>query len=147
MALTGILAEITQARVKGHLLERDPAVITSTEPGDVAAFETLVRSAAAQVTVLTGDNPPVGRVRNLAVEAIAVQTAAEIEYATFPEQQAAGLDGRGYHLHQRYLELLNELRRIMDAHGGIVPEGDGPLLGATAGRPRSRFPKPLGWPC
>lgn len=144
MALTGILADVTPAKVKGLLLERDPRILTDATL--VADFENLVRSAATQVVLLTGQEPPAGRVRGLALEAIAYQTASEIEYASYPEQQAPGEQGRGYYLHQRYLELLGELRAIITTNGGTVPEGDGPLPVATQGRPRGRFPEPMSYP-
>lgn len=118
MPLSEMLAEVTAPRVRSLLFERDPRVLDSDQ---VTAFEDLVRGAAVQVVLLTGTNPPTGRVRNLAVEAISVQTASEIEYAAFPEQQAPGDSGRGYHLHQRYLELLAELRSTINGNGGTVP--------------------------
>jgi hypothetical protein len=138
-----MLAEVTQVRVQGLLNQRRPEILESTDPGPLDRYEARVRGAAVQVVLLTGLNPPAGSVRELAIEAIACQTGSEIEYAEYPEQQAAGDVGRGYHLHQRYLELLAELRRIIDnAGGGVPPDG----TTGVSGRPRGRFPAPQPYP-
>lgn len=143
MALTGLLGDVTQSRVAGLLNERRPGILDSEDPDQVARYEARVRGAAVQVVLLTGLDPIQGAVRELAVEAIACQTASEIEYAEYPEQQVAGDDGRGYHLHQRYLELYAQLQRIIDNAGGVVPP-DGTT--SVRGRPRGRFPAPQPYP-
>lgn len=142
MALEGMLSEVTQAKVRGLLDERDPIILDTEIPEEVERFEARVQGAAVQVLLLTGTNPPAGPIRDLAVEAIALQTGSEIEYATYPEQQAAGDTGRGYHLHQRYLELLGDLRRIIERGGGIPDDGGsgGPVL--TSPHPLGTFPAP-----
>lgn len=146
MALTGILGDITRERVSGVLFERGPELLDSDVPAQVTAYEALVRGAAVSVVLLTGANPPVGPIRDLAVEAIALETGSSIEYAEYPEQQAQGDDGRGYYLHQRYLEKLAELRAIIAGlPGGVIPP-DGMPLPATVGLPRARMPEPLPYP-
>ena len=148
MAVAGILADVTPKRVRGLLLERAPALVVDADPDMVDTFENLVRGAAVEVVLLTGPDPAVGPIRDLAVEAIANQTASEIEYATYPEQQSPGDIGRGWHLHQRYLELLARLRGLLE--NSTVLQGDGstytPPSPTTAGRPRGRFSTPLGYP-
>lgn len=146
MALTGILADITQEKVSAPLNQREPEILTSAEPEQVQRFEDMVRSAAVEVVLLTGPNPPTGPIRDLAVEAIALQTASAIEYSEFPEQQVAGDEGRGYYLHQRYLELLAQLRTIIANAGGQVPPDGGAGGVANNKRPRGRFPAPMPYP-
>ncbi len=132
MALDGMLDEIDETKIKGLLLRReDPMVFEETD-----VFEARVRGAAVEVVLLTGDDPDDLAIRALAVEAIAVQTASAIEYAEFPEQQAQGDTGRGYHLHQRYLELLQRLQSLVDAGHG--PD-DGEALPTTPA-PVGSFP-------
>src|SRR5687768_15624007 len=125
MPLTGVLGDVTAEDLKGHLLERDPELLDSDVPRLVAAFEQLVKLAGADVRVVVGADPPAGPIRDLAVEAIAVETASLIEYAEYPEQQIQGGDGRGYFLHQKYLELLGTLRAWVAAYGGTVPDDGG----------------------
>jgi hypothetical protein len=146
MALTGILGDVTRERVSGVLYERDPELLNSDVPAEVAAYEALVRGAAVSVVLLTGLNPPLGSIRDLAVEAIALETGSAIEYAEYPEQQVQGEDGRGYYLHQRYLEKLADLRGIIAAlPGGVIPDDGEPIRGGT-GLPRARMPAPLPYP-
>ncbi|NHA02032.1 hypothetical protein G5V59_26955 [Nocardioides sp. W3-2-3] len=129
MALDGMLDEIDETKIKGLLLRReDPMVFEETD-----VFEARVRGAAVEVVLLTGDDPDDLAIRALAVEAIAVQTASAIEYAEFPEQQAQGDTGRGYHLHQRYLGLLQRLQSLVDAGHG-PDDGEGSPDDAGAGR-------------
>jgi len=143
MALPGMLAEVTQTRVKGLLMQRQPEILDPTITAQVPVYEARVRGAAVEVVLLTGTNPPAGPIRDLAVEAIACQTGSEIEYAEYPEQQAQGDIGRGFHLHQRYLELLRRLQGILDDLGGTIPDdgGEGGLSVATNGTPRGRGPR------
>lgn len=140
MPLPGMLAEVTRTRVKGPLQQRQPEILEDI-PELLPVFEGRVRGAAVQVVLLTGLDPIPGAVRDLAVEAITLQTASAIEYADYPEQQVPGSDGRGYHLHQRYLELLEQLRVIINNAGGQVPPDDA-LDNTTGG------PSPVGsFPC
>ena len=145
MALSGMLAEVTQLRVKSLLKERNPAILDGV-PGQVALFEETVRSAAVEVVLLTGsDDLPAGPLRALAVEAIACETGSLIEYATYPEQQGPGLNGRGYFLHQRFLELLRRLREETLSGG---TGGTGGLSPAGCFPPAPTYPDPAErWPC
>ncbi|GAB3867373.1 hypothetical protein GCM10028801_41210 [Nocardioides maradonensis] len=140
MTLNGMLAEVTQVKVKGLLQQRDPDILDPNLPDQVPFFEARVSGAARQVVLLTGPDPVAGPVRDLAVEAIAVQTASEIEYAEYPEQQTAGDSGRGYHLHQRYLELLAELRKVIENNGGVPTDGGAGGISTSTARPRGNFP-------
>lgn len=140
--LTGMLVEVTQIRVAGLLQQRQPEILENV-PEELAKFEDRVRGAAVEVVLLTGADPPQGPIRNLAVEVIALETGSGIEYAEYPEQQVQGREGRGYYLHQRYLELLARLREIITGAGGSVPP-DGGTGGVHTGRtPLGCFPDPL----
>ncbi|BBH17498.1 hypothetical protein Back2_17850 [Nocardioides baekrokdamisoli] len=134
-----LVDDITQTKVAGLLEEREPAILTSTDSDEIARFQARVLGASVYVRVLTGGDPPAGPIRDLAVEAIAVQTASEIEYAEYPEQQAPGDPGRGYHLHQRYLELLGQLTNLIKNLGGIPTDGGANGVNITP-RPRGNFP-------
>ena len=114
MALVGVRAEVTQEKVAGLLQQRKPRILTD-DPDQVIRFEERVKGAAGAVVLLVGEDPEAGLLRDLAAEAIAHETAAEIEYAEYPEQQTQGDVGRGYHLHQRYLELLAMLRGYIES--------------------------------
>lgn len=146
MALTGIRGDITRERLSGMLLERDPELLDGDVPEQVTQYENLVRGAAISVVLLTGADPPTGSIRDLAVEAISLETASAIEYAEYPEQQVQGEDGRGYWLHQRYLEKLGELRQIIDDAGGEVPPDGEPVRPRRHGIPLGNFPDPLPYP-
>lgn len=137
MALSGMLGDVTQTRVRGLLEERDPRILDESIPDEVARFEARVQGAAVEVVALIGTDPAAGPLRSLAVEAITRQTASEIEYAEYPEQQNAGNIGRGYSLHQRYLELLARIQAIVTATG--IPNGDGTLT-PSATAPSGSFP-------
>lgn len=146
MALVGVLGDVTQEDVRGSLLERDPELLDSAVPRLVAAFEQLVTLAGAEVRILVGPDPVAGPIRDFAALAIATETASLIEYAEYPEQQAQGEDGRGYFLHQKYLELLGSLRAWLAAYGGVVPPDGGVAPPAPQGLPRARFQGPSPYP-
>lgn len=141
--LAPLLAEVTQTRVAGLLQRRQPAILESDDTEQEARFQDRVRGAAVEVVLLTGPDPTEGPIRDLAVEVIALQAASSIEYAEYPEQQAPGDTGRGYHLHQRYLELLARLREIIVGAGGQVPDDGGTGGVSTSRVPLGSFPEPL----
>lgn len=134
MALTGVRGDVDQAKVAGLLQARRPDILDAADPAQVERFEARVRGASVTVVLLAGPDPAEGPLRDLAAEAIAAQTASEIEYAEYPEQQTQGDVGRGYHLHQIYLELLAQLRVYIETGttSGVV--------GVTA--PVGSFPAP-----
>jgi hypothetical protein len=131
MALTGLLGDVTRDRVAALLHQRRPEILDTDVPEHLARYEARVRGAAVEVLLITGDDPAAGPVRDLAAEAIALEVASQTEYAEYPEQQVAGDEGRGYHLHQRYLELLSRLRSNSSTGSGL---------------PRARMPAPLPYP-
>lgn len=143
--MTDLRRDVTQAMVAVLLQERRPPTL---EVEQFAKFSSRVDGAAVEVVLLTGYTPPEGPIRALAVEAIACQTASEIEYAEYPEQQSTGDVGRGWHLHQRYLELLARLREVIEGHGGVIPDdgGEQPVPATTVPRPQGNFPPPRAWP-
>lgn len=114
MALVGVRGDVTQAKVAGLLQQRKPRILTD-DPEQITRFEERVKGASVTVVLLVGENPEAGLLRDLAAEAIAHETASEIEYAEYPEQQTQGDQGRGFHLHQRYLELLAQLRAYVES--------------------------------
>lgn len=122
MALTGVRADVTQSKVAGLLQARRPDILDSDDPEQVERFEGRVSGASVSVRLLVGEDPPAGLLRDLAAEAIAAEAGSQIEYAEYPEQQSPGDTGRGYHLHQRYLELLGQLRQYVESGttGGAV---------------------------
>lgn len=134
-----MLGEVSQTKVAGLLQQRRPAILDTENVDELAKFEARVRGAAVEVVLLTGADPDGGPIRDLAIEAIAMQTASEIEYSEYPEQQVAGDVGRGYHLHQRYLELLALLR-------GELADGAADGLSVSF---QGSYPYSTGWnqPC
>jgi hypothetical protein len=146
MALTGMLAEVTADRLKGPLQQRTPELVESDVPEHLVRLEGLVRGAAVRVVLLTGPDPVPGPFRDLAVEAVVLETASRIEYAEYPEQQTPGDEGRGWHLHQQYLELLAEIRGIVDSNGGTPPSDGGAGPAVAGGLPRATFPAPSAYP-
>jgi hypothetical protein len=146
MALSGMLAEVTQDRVAGLLEERQPDILDASVPAEVTKFEARVTDAAGRVVLLVGPDPVAGPIRSLAVDAISYETASEIEYATYPEQQAPGDTGRGYHLHQKFLETLADLKATLAQLGGVPADGGaaGVVLGVAS--PRGTFPPPQCYP-
>lgn len=140
--LAPLLADVTQTRVAGLLQRRRPDILNTEDADQVAKFEDRVRGAAVAVVLLTGPDPTAGPIRDLAVECIAAQAASGIEYAEYPEQQGPEQEGRGYYLHQRHLELLALLGRIIAGVGGQIPD-DGGANGVRAGGPLGSFPEPL----
>lgn len=139
MALDGVRGNVTQGVVRGLLLARQSDLLDS---GRKAEFEARVMGAAVAVVLLVGDDPEPGFVRDLAIETIATEVASQIEYAEYPEQQAAGDIGRGYHLHQRYLELLALLRSYIQAEsvGGVAGAVPSPVGSFPAARV---YPQPI----
>lgn len=145
MALSGLLVEVTRVMVANQLHQRQPVILHSDVPEQLARFEQRVRAASIEVRVLVGLDPPAGPFRELAVELVALETASATEYADYPEQQVQGEDGRGYFLHQQYLRLLERLQKMLDDAGGVVPPDGQPVL-PTANLPRARFPDPSVYP-
>lgn len=135
MALLGVRGDVSQEKVAGLLNQRRPRILDSEDSEQVTRFEERVRGAAVTVVLLVGEEPAEGLLRDLAAEAIANKAASEIEYAEYPEQQTQGDVGRGYHLHQRYLELLAQLTAYIQSGttSGVV--------GVPA--PVGCFPEPL----
>jgi hypothetical protein len=145
MALDGILGDVDQVAVAGLLQQRRPLIVEKGDPVQEERFAERVRGAAVLVLPLTGPDPAPGPVRQLALEAIALETGSAIEYAEFPEQQGQGLSGRGYFLHQRFLELIANLTSMVTL-AGVVLQADGsvytPVLMKRAQTPVGDFPPP-----
>lgn len=149
MALEGVRGDVTQVRVAGLLQQRRPTILDATDPAEVAKFEAIVRGAAVTVVLLVGEDPETGLLRDLAAEAIALETASQIEYAEFPEQQVPGDQGRGFHLHERYLELLAQIRGYVESgtvSGAVgVPKPVGSFPVARAYPDPAEVVRPCSW--
>ncbi|SDC46067.1 hypothetical protein [Nocardioides lianchengensis] len=124
MALTGLAAHVTKESIAKLLLGRSPDLLDEDVPED--RLDEWVRGVAAKVVPYVGTNPPEGAPRDIALDAIAYEVASEIEYSLFPEQQEQGNIGRGYHLHQKYLEMLAQLGTFPTEGPGVIP-GPGPV--------------------
>lgn len=109
MALTGLAAEVSRDQVQGLLLARAEG-ITDVQTEQSTLFEESARGIATEVTPLVGSDVTPGPRRDLAVWAITLGTAAQIEAALFPEQQGPGDQGRAAYLERRYRDALNQLR-------------------------------------
>jgi hypothetical protein len=124
MALEGLAAGVTKPMVAKLLLGRAPDLLDEDVQDE--RFEEWVRGVSAKVVPTAGTNPAPGFRRDIALEAISYEVASEIEYSLFPEQQAPGDVGRGYHLHQKYLELIAQLASIPTDEPGVIA-GPGPV--------------------
>lgn len=128
--LTGLAAEISARMLQGHLVNRAPEVV---DPGS-EYFPLLVdhlKGIAAEVTAIVG-TAPTGQRRDLALSAIGIGVARNLEEAVFPEQQL-GDNTRAEQLERRYLSLLKLLRETTGDPG----EGSG---AAAASAPLGTFP-------
>jgi hypothetical protein len=118
-SLEGLAALVSGRMIWGHLVNRPPGLL---DPGS-DDFDTIidhVRAIAAEVT-LSARCPLIGDVRDLAVAAVAIGVARNIEESMFPEQ-GIGDDSRAEQLERRFLALL----RLLDAACGGGTTGDGP---------------------
>lgn len=113
MALTGLAAEVSRDQVQGLLLARAEG-ITDVQTQESTLFEESARGIATEVVPLVGSEVVAGPRRDLAVWAITLGTAAQIEAALFPEQQGPGDQGRAAYLERRYRDALNQLRSLSD---------------------------------
>lgn len=134
MALDGLAADVDPQQVHALLLARQPAILDE-DSEEHALFEAEVKGITTEVVAVTGDEPAAGPYRDLAVRAIEVGVAAQIEYALFPEQQL-GDTSRGATLQARFERLLAQLGASADA-GGALP---------TIGRPGGSFPAARAYP-
>lgn len=134
MALEGLAAEVDIQQVHALLLARQPAILDA-DTEEYALLEAEIKGITTEVVAVTGAEPPEGPYRDLAVRAIEVGVAAQIEYALFPEQQL-GDGSRGAMLTARYEALLARLGASADA-AGTLP---------TIGRPVGSFPVARAYP-
>lgn len=140
MALEGLAADVDIDQVHALLLARTPSILEPDSP-DYALYEGSVRGVTTEVVAITGANPS-GTYRELAVWAITVGVAAQLESALFPEQQL-GDSSRAATLQARYDTLLGRLASSKDAGGDIasVARPVGSFPAATA------YPDPAEQPC
>jgi hypothetical protein len=118
MALEGLAAEVLIDQVHALLLARAPLIL-ETGSEDAALFEGTVTGITTEVAAITGSDPAVGDYRNLAVWAITLGTAAQLEAALFPEQQV-GDQARAVILQRRYEALLARLGASSQADGEVT---------------------------
>ncbi|WP_243061150.1 hypothetical protein [Nocardioides sp. SR21] len=141
MALDGIAADVDVQQVHALLLARQPAILDPTSE-EHELFASEVKGIATEVVAITGPSPT-GTFKDLAVRAIEVGVAAQIEYALFPEQQL-GDGSRGAMLTARYEALLARLGAAANA-AGEVPGVARPVGSFPTAR---RYPDPVEpWSC
>ena len=70
MALTGVRADVDQAKVSGLLQARQPDILDAGDPEQIERFEARVRGASVTVVLLAGEDPTQGLLRDLAAEAM-----------------------------------------------------------------------------
>lgn len=137
MTLEGLAADVDVQQVHALLLART-APLPEEGSEERPLYEATVRQVTAEVVAVTGGEPQ-DAYRGLALAAIALGVAAQLEFALFPEQQGLGTDGRGAALQRRYEALLVRLGTSAAAAGSIPtiahPTGDFPAL----------CPDPLGY--
>ena len=126
--LTGLAAAVDLRQVNALLLARATQILDPAHEDHDLALETI-RGVATEVAPIVGQNPSPGPRRDLAVWAITVGSAAQLEASLFPEQQGPGDLGRAAFLGQRYRDLLAQLRGTPEQTG----DDQGPV------RPRGRF--------
>jgi len=117
-SLEGLAALVSARMIWGHLVNRPPGLLDPSSDD----FDTIidhVRAIAAEVT-LSAKCPLIGEVRDLAVTAVSVGVARNIEESMFPEQ-GIGDDSRAQQLERRFLALL----RLLDAACGGSASGAG----------------------
>jgi hypothetical protein len=126
--LTGLAAEVHVRRMQALLIGRPPDCLT--DPDARPLVDETVRGIATEVAAITGSDPA-GEVRDLALWAIVLGSAASLEAALFPEGTGIGDTGRAEVLQRRYLGVLADLRRATTAgitggnFSGLVHVGRG----------------------
>lgn len=125
--------DVDVQQVHALLLARTPAVLDpASEDHDL--YEAELAGITTEVVSVTGP-APTGAYRDLALRAITVGVAAQLEFGLFPEQQL-GDTARGRVLQERYEALLARLGASKDA-GGDIP---------TVARPVGIFPPARAYP-
>lgn len=126
-SLTGLAALVSARRIQGHLINRPPGLL---EPDDTNFPLVLghLQDIAAEVSASISC-PLEGKVRELAVAAVAIGVARNLEEAMFPEQ-GIGDSARAEQLERRFLALLRLLARACGDTGadGSAPGWSGSLL-------------------
>ncbi|MCB9377092.1 MAG: hypothetical protein H6515_14650 [Microthrixaceae bacterium] len=142
-ALTGLAALVSARMIQGHLINR-PAHVLDPDGEDFPLVLDHVRGIAAEVTAIAGIPPEGSARRDLAVTAISVGVARNLEEALFPEQQL-GDSTRAEQLERRYLALLKLLAGMSseDNDDGSNPGADGVIRPPA---PRGTFPDPMLYP-
>lgn len=134
--LRPLAQEVRLASVKGLLFARQSDILDSDNVEQFPYFYELLNGVAVEVETVAGADPD-EKVRALAVHAVTLGVAAQIELAAYPEQQL-GDDNRARQLQQRYEAALARL-------GALTPAGtDGTVT--TVAAPRGRFPDARPYP-
>lgn len=113
--LGGLAAEVTRDGILALLIGRPPDCLD--DPKRQALFERIARGVAAEVAAVTG-REPAGELRDLAVWATELGTAAKIEAALFPEGAGIGDTGRAEVLQRQFLGVKADLKQA--STGGIA---------------------------
>jgi hypothetical protein len=137
-AMRPLALEVRLASVKALLFARQSDILNQDNAEQFPFFLELLNGVAIEVESVTGTDPQDATIRSLAVQAITLGVAAQIELAAYPEQQL-GDSARAGALQARFDKIMARLGAVVgtDAEGALPP---------AAGRPRARFPKSQPYP-
>ena len=130
--------EVRLAAVKSLLYARQSNLLDQDNVEQFPLFLELLNGVAIEVETLVGTDPA-DPIRMLAVQAVTLGTAAQIEFAAYPEQQLGDF-ARANQLQGRYEALL---ARLKQAVADSTPDG---ALPPTAMAPRGCFPSAHTYP-
>lgn len=133
--LSGLAALVEDGDVHAQLLQRAPELFD--EEDNAAALISIKRGVGIEVQQLCGGVPPEGDLRELAVWAVVLGVAAQVETALFPEQ-SLGDGGRAQVLQGRYLGVRAQLAAAINSGAGGPGAGNGVRFGG--------FEPPQPWP-
>lgn len=132
--LGDLARELGWNTVNAHMLGRAPDVLDPEQPERFVLFLTALDGVAAEVTAIAGPTPT-GTARSLALRAMGLGVARDLEESLFPEQQL-GDDSRAEYLRRRYEEVLGMLRALNPGTG----------LSTSPLGPVGTFPAARGYP-
>lgn len=134
--LTGLAALLDEQDVRSLLLERSPQLFA--DPKRAVLLRNIARGVGAEVEQITNGVPDNPAVLRLAVWAVALGVASNVETALHPEQQL-GDQARAQLLQARYLGVRAQLAQAAGT-------GTGGAGGPVAAPRAAGFPPAQGWP-
>lgn len=115
-----LATEVSDQQVMALMIGRSPQILTSDLQRQ-QFYEELLRGIAAEVGAITGDPPP-DAVHDLAVWAVALGAAAQLDTSLYPDQIQSPEDGgRASVLQARYAAVLAQLRGLVGESAAGVP--------------------------